>query len=100
MNRKVRYDEGLDSDEIASYESKHDITPSKIMKEKDTYEIWYLGDFWKEGPKTRETFNEFLIDGGELMYHGTKAGLTVGGIEILHRNGNDTETIWEFNFAD
>ena len=68
--------------------------------EKDTYEIWYLGDFWKEGPKNRDTFNEFLIDAGELMYHGTNAGLTVGGIEIFHRSGNDTVTVWDFNFAD
>ena len=28
---RMRYDEGLDNDEIASYESKHDITPNKIM---------------------------------------------------------------------
>jgi hypothetical protein len=70
------------------------------MKEKDTYEIWYLGDFWKEGPKGRDTYNEFLIDAGDLMRMGREAGLTVGGIEIFHRSGNDTETVWEFNFAD
>jgi len=33
IRMRMRYDEGLDNDEIASYESKHDITPNKTMKE-------------------------------------------------------------------
>tara|TARA_Y100000310_G_scaffold324963_1_gene387647 strand:- start:373 stop:531 length:159 start_codon:yes stop_codon:yes gene_type:complete len=35
MNRRVRYDEGLDSDEIASYENKHDITPNNVMRDRE-----------------------------------------------------------------
>tara|TARA_Y100001934_G_C12323059_1_gene761094 strand:- start:1481 stop:1648 length:168 start_codon:yes stop_codon:yes gene_type:complete len=28
MKSRIRYDEGLDDEEIASYENKHDITPN------------------------------------------------------------------------
>jgi hypothetical protein len=70
------------------------------MKEKDTYELWFLGDFGDEGPKNRETYNRLLIKAGELMWCGREAGLTVGGIEILHRSGNEAETVYDFNFAD
>ena len=35
MNIKVRYDEGLDSEEIANYENKHDITPREYAYGKE-----------------------------------------------------------------
>ena len=67
-----------------------------------TYELWYLGDRCHSRVKRRESFNAMLIDAGELMYHGRKAGLTVGGIEIccVSADGKDIETVWDFNFAD
>tara|TARA_Y100000310_G_scaffold165053_1_gene164803 strand:- start:661 stop:873 length:213 start_codon:yes stop_codon:yes gene_type:complete len=70
------------------------------MKEKDIYELWYLGDCFNSRVKCRESFNELLIEAGELMRSGREDGLTVGGIEICHCSGNSVETVWDFNFAD
>jgi len=44
----VSYDEGLDEDEIASYESKHDITPntSSRVKNYDTY--WNVQGYYED----------------------------------------------------
>jgi hypothetical protein len=72
------------------------------MKEKDTYELWYLGDMCNSLPKCRESFNRMLIDAGELMRCGREAGLTIGGIEIccVSADGNDVETIWSHNHAE
>tara|TARA_Y100000310_G_scaffold254_2_gene365 strand:- start:2023 stop:2232 length:210 start_codon:yes stop_codon:yes gene_type:complete len=69
------------------------------MKE-DTYELWYLGDLCDSRVKCRESFNQLLIDAGELMRCGREHGLTVGGIEICHCSGDNVETVWDFNFAD
>ena len=69
---------------------------------KPTYELWYLGDRCNSLVKCRESFNKMLIDAGELMRCGREYGLTVGGIEIccVSANGNDVETVWDYNFAD
>ena len=69
---------------------------------KPTYELWYLGDMCNSRVKCRESYNATLIDAGELMYHGRKAGLTTGGIEIccVSADGNDIETVWQYNHAD
>jgi|TARA_B110001454_G_C12698814_1_gene425676 hypothetical protein len=70
------------------------------MKEKDTYELWYLGDNFDSRIKCRESLNELLKQANELIAEGRLEGLTVGGIEIAHRSGNELETVWDFNFAD
>ena len=79
-------------------------TTSMMIKEdmKPTYELWYLGDMCNSRVKCRESYNAMLIAAGELMYHGRKAGLTVGGIEIccVSADGKDIETVWDYNFAD
>ena len=79
-------------------------TVRMMIKEdmKPTYELWYLGDRCNSRVKCRESFNALLIDAGELMYHGRKAGLTVGGIEIccVSADGKDIETVWDYNFAE
>tara|TARA_Y100000310_G_scaffold96287_1_gene94049 strand:- start:184 stop:423 length:240 start_codon:yes stop_codon:yes gene_type:complete len=70
------------------------------MKEKDTYELWYLGDNFDSRIKCRESLNELLKQANELIAEGRFEGLTVGGIEIAHRSGDELETVWDFNFAD
>ena len=69
---------------------------------KPTYELWYLGDMCNSRVVCRESFNTMLIDAAELMRCGREAGLTVGGIEIccVSADGNDVETVWEYNYAD
>ena len=69
---------------------------------KPTYELWYLGDVFNSRVKCRETLDVMLIEAGELIAYGHAAGLTVGGIEIccVSADGNDIETVWDFNFAD
>ena len=62
----------------------------------NTYELWYLGDYYN----SRDSFNEMLIEAYDLMACGYEAGLTVGGVEIFHRSGNDCETVFDYNFAD
>jgi hypothetical protein len=76
------------------------------MKEKDTYELWFLGDHYNSRVKSRESFDKLLIEAGELMRCGREAGLTVGGVEICRVSAvpeslhPDVETVWDFNFAD
>jgi len=72
------------------------------MKEKPTYELWYLGDRCNSLVKCRESFNKLLIDAAELMRCGREAGLSVGGIEIccVSADGRDVETVWHHNHAD
>jgi len=74
------------------------------MKDNDkpTYELWYLGDMCNSLVKCRESFNKMLIDAAELAYHGRKAGLTSGGIEIccVSADGTEKETVWSHNHAD
>ena len=70
------------------------------MKEKDTYELWYLGDNFDSRIKCRESLNELVKQANELIVEGRFEGLTVGGIEIAHRSGDELETLWDFNFAD
>ncbi|MAF43307.1 MAG: hypothetical protein CMI54_03930 [Parcubacteria group bacterium] len=67
-----------------------------------TYELWYLGDVFDSRVKSRESYNELLIDAFELMRCGREAGLTVGGIEIfcVSADGKDIETVWSYNHAD
>jgi len=79
-------------------------TVRMIMKEesKRTYELWYLGDRCNSLVVCRDSLNKMLIDAGELMYHGRKAGLTSGGIEIccVSADGTEKETVWSHNHAD
>lgn len=66
----MRYDEGLDESEIANYESKHDITPNKIMTDnnKPTYELWFLGDIVGEPQaKSRATLNALLQEAHQML---------------------------------
>jgi hypothetical protein len=72
------------------------------MKEKPTYELWYLGDRYNSLVKCRESLNKLLIDAGELAWCGREAGLSVGGIEIccVSADGTEKETVWHHNHAD
>ena len=67
-----------------------------------TYELWFLGDVFNSRVKCRESLNELLIEARELITTGRKEGLTVGGVEIVcvSADGNDIETVWDFNFAE
>jgi hypothetical protein len=53
----MRYDEGLDNDEIASYESKHDITPQKSEVQESTINI--EGDFRDMMPTSEEFYADY-----------------------------------------
>ena len=72
------------------------------MKNKPTYELWYLGDMCNSLVKSRGSFNKMLIDAGELMRCGREAELSVGGIEIccVSADGKDIETVWSYNLAE
>tara|TARA_Y100000296_G_scaffold86129_1_gene124751 strand:+ start:969 stop:1214 length:246 start_codon:yes stop_codon:yes gene_type:complete len=77
-----------------------------MIENKNTYELWFLGDFCEEGPKNRTTYNNFLVKAFELLRCGKEAGLTVGGVEIFVRNRDhgrrhgDAETVFDMNLAD
>jgi hypothetical protein len=73
-----------------------------MEKQKKTYELWFLGDNFNSRVKCREALDVMLIEAGELIANGHAAGLTVGGVEIfcVSADGNDVETVWDFNFAD
>ena len=67
-----------------------------------TYELWFLGDVFNSRVKCRKSLDELLVEAGELIATGRREGLTIGGIEIIcvSADGNDIETVWDFNFAD
>jgi len=69
---------------------------------KDTYELWFLGDTFNSRVKCRESLNELLVQAGELIVTGRQEGLSVGGVEIccVSADGNNVETVFDFNFAD
>jgi len=74
---------------------------TKIMiNGKDTYELWYLGDYFTSRVKRRESYNELLFAASELIRCGREHGLTVGGVEILHCRGSHVKTVWDYNFAE
>ena len=66
------------------------------------YELWFLGDVFNSRVKCRESLDGLLVEAGELVATGCQEGLTIGGIEIIcvSANGQDIETVWDFNFAD
>jgi hypothetical protein len=56
---RMRYDEGLDNDEIASYESKRDITPNKLPKEMEEMNKAFE-DFSKKCDETIKACQDFI----------------------------------------
>ena len=73
------------------------------MKEKQqaTYELWFLGDVFNSRVKCRKSLDKLLIEAGKLIATGRQEGLTVGGVEVIcvSADGNNIETVWDFNFA-
>jgi len=68
---------------------------------KPTYELWFLGDFYESGVKSRETFNSFLVEGGSLMRQGIEAGLQIGGVEICEIiDGRIVDSVWSMNIDE
>ena len=45
---RVKYDEGLDEEEIASYESKHDITPNNPPRVKNYDTYWNVQGYYED----------------------------------------------------
>ena len=79
------------------------LVEEKIMEDsKPTYELWFLGDRFNSRVKSRESLNELLVEAGKLIATGRQEGLNVGGVEVIcvSANGNDIETVWDFNFAN
>jgi hypothetical protein len=73
----------------------------KIMKEKQqaTYELWFLGDVYESGVKTRETFNRFLVEAGSLLRIAIDEKILVGGVEIVEvsPDSRDMDSVWSMN---
>ena len=71
-------------------------------KEQATYELWFLGDFYKVGVKGRATYDKFLAEAYELMQHGIDAGLQIGGVEICEVNkaGRIVDSVWSMNIDE
>jgi len=75
----------------------HSYTP-----EQPTYELWFLGDVYESGVKTRETFNRFLVEAGSLLRIATEENIVVGGLEIVEVSpeGKIVDSVWSMNVDD
>ena len=68
-------------------------------KQKATYELWFLGDVYESGVKTRETFNRFLVEAGSLLRIAIDEKILVGGVEIVEvsPDGRVVDSVWSMN---
>ena len=75
---------------------------NRFNNTKHAYELWYLGDVYDRGVKSRATFTAFLIEAGSLMRQGVDAGLQVGGVEICEVNGSGriVDSVWSMNIDE
>ena len=48
-----------------------------MIKEKDTYELWYLGDNFDSRIKCRESLDELLKQANELIAEGRFEGVSI-----------------------
>jgi len=82
-----------------------DIQPNQKNKEDNkqpTYELWFLGDLYESGAKTRETFNRFLVEAGSLLRIATEENIVIGGLEIVEVSpkGKIVDSVWSMNVDD
>jgi hypothetical protein len=74
-----------------------------IMKEKHTYELWFLGDMVGETlPKNRDSINALLKEAHQMLTDAAAVGGVVGEAEIVHRWDGTTleETVWSMSLDE
>ena len=88
--------------EITSPCSKVAEAAYQHLRSTHTYELWYLGDYYKSGVKGRKTYDAFLIEAYELMRMSVKEGIQIGGVEIceVNENGRIVDSVWSMNIDE
>jgi len=76
-----------------------------IMKEKHTYELWFLGDMVGETlPKNGDNLNALLKEAHQMLTDAVAVGGVVGEAEIVHRwagqNEPKDETVWSMSIDE
>ena len=88
---RMRYDEGLDSEEIANYENKHDITPNR--QPRTNYdELWNVSGYYNddEGNDIRDRDQNMNNDFREIDFC---IWIVIGWIVITLATGIYIETL-------
>ena len=69
------------------------------MKDKPIYTLWHLGDLIAEGEHTRETFDNFIAEGMQMVEDAYSEGLAHGSAEIYSTKDGD-DRVWCFDQED
>ena len=71
----------------------------KEDKRQATYELWYLGDFYESGVKSRETYDEFLGYAADLLQLSIDEKLMLASVEIVEvdYSGRIVDSVWSMN---
>ena len=62
-----------------------------------TYELWFMGDFFREGKHNRETYQSMIDEGLQMLKDSVAVGGNWGSAEICSRLGHGADTAWEMN---